>query len=456
MSKKFSMKELLYVSAIVLLTGCTVSQDQPEPIKLVTLDPGHFHAAVIQKKSYPGVSDEAYVYAPEGEDLRMHLQRIAGYNQRSESPTSWHEEIYTGADFLQKMVQQKKGNLLILAVNNKHRSRYISEGIKAGYHVFSDKPMAITSEEYQSLLRAIDMAQKKKLIILDMMSERYQVTNALQKDLVDHKALFGEIEPGSPENPAIIISNTHHFCKIVSGEANTRPEWYFDPNQQGVGIADVNTHLVDLVQWIVAGEKSIEPDNVEVVSARRWDSTLTLEQYRQVTQKENFASFLQPYVRDGILCIPSNGEIDFKVNGIYARVSIQWNFMAPEGAGDMQTATVNCKKGDVTIEQSPEQLYKPTIYVKFKDQGNRLDTEKELGKVIMELSDKYPGISGAKENGKFRIMIPDSLFVGHETHITMSMEKLLDYYYNGGVPQWETAQLKTKYLIISEAVRSSE
>ena len=409
------MKKLLYASAAVLLTGCSASQHRPEPIRLVTLDPGHFHAAVIQKKSYPGVSDEAYVYAPEGEDLNLHLQRIAGYNQRSESPTSWREKIYAGNDFLQKMVQQKKGNLLILAVNNKYRSRYISEGIKAGYHLFSDKPMAITPEEYQSLLRAIDMAQKKKLIILDMMSERYQVTNALQKDLVDQKALFGEIGPGSPENPAIVISNTHHFCKIVSGVANTRPEWYFDPNQQGVGIADVNTHLVDLVQWTVAGEKCIEPENVEVIAARRWDSALTLEQYRQITRKENFAPFLQPYVRNGIL-----------------------------------------EKGSVTIEQGPEQLYKPSIHVRFNDPENRPDTEEELGRVIMELSGKYPGISLTRENGQFRIMIPDSLFVGHETHITRSMEKLLDYYHNGGVPQWEIAQLKTKYRIISEAVRLSE
>lgn len=130
--------------------------------------------------------------------------------------------------------------------------------------------------------------------------------------------------------------------------------------------------------------------------------------------------------------------------------------MAPEGAGDMQTATVNCEKGSVTIEQGPEQLYKPSIHVRFNDPENRPDTEEELEKVIMKLSGKYPSISLNRENDLFRIMIPDSLFVDHETLITKSMEKLLDYYHNGGVPQWEIAQLKTKYRIISEAVRLSE
>ncbi len=450
------MKKPFYLLSIVLLAGCTSFKDRPAQIELVTLDPGHFHAAVVQKKSYPDVSDKVYVYAPEGEDLKMHLERIDGYNQRDAFPTSWCTEVYAGDDFLKKMVRQKKGNLLILAVNNKYRPRYISEGVKAGYHVFSDKPMAITPEDYGSLLRAIDLARKKDLMILDMMSERYQVTNALQKELVDYKALFGEIESGSLDNPAITISNTHHFCKIVSGIANTRPEWYFDPDQQGVGIADVNTHLVDLVQWMVAGERKTDVENIEVLAARRWDTPLTLEQYRQVTKKEDYAPFLQPYVKEGELHVPSNGEIAFKINGIFAQVAIQWNFVAPEGSGDVQTATVRCKKGSIIIEQGAEQAYKPSLYIKFNNPRNESDTEKELNRIIAKLADKYPGISLGKEGDRFRVLIPDALFVGHEAHITMSMEKLLDYYRNGGVPQWETEQLKTKYYIISEAVQLSE
>ena len=30
-------------------------------IKLVTVAPGHFHASLVQKSAYPGVSDTAYV-----------------------------------------------------------------------------------------------------------------------------------------------------------------------------------------------------------------------------------------------------------------------------------------------------------------------------------------------------------------------------------------------------------
>ncbi len=40
-----------------------------EPVRLSTLDPGHFHAALIQKEMYPGVSDVVHVFAPVGADL---------------------------------------------------------------------------------------------------------------------------------------------------------------------------------------------------------------------------------------------------------------------------------------------------------------------------------------------------------------------------------------------------
>ena len=43
--------------------------------------------------------------------------------------------------------------------------------------------------------------------------------------------------------------SVHHFSKIVAGAPLKRPQWFFDVRQQGEGIVDVTTHLVDLVQW---------------------------------------------------------------------------------------------------------------------------------------------------------------------------------------------------------------
>src|ERR1700741_3807746 len=80
------------------------SDTPSKPVQLVTLDPGHFHAALGQKTPYEDVDSTVYVYAPGGNDLKLHLDRINGYNSRKEAPTNWKEEIYTGPDFFYKMI----------------------------------------------------------------------------------------------------------------------------------------------------------------------------------------------------------------------------------------------------------------------------------------------------------------------------------------------------------------
>ena len=68
------MKRLL---ALMLVCGgavgvnCAVPAPGTEPtrVHLITLDPGHFHAALVQKFMYANVDPEVHVYAPDGDDL---------------------------------------------------------------------------------------------------------------------------------------------------------------------------------------------------------------------------------------------------------------------------------------------------------------------------------------------------------------------------------------------------
>src|SRR6478736_9666363 len=97
------------------------SELETKGIRLITVDPGHFHAALVQKSMYAGVDSVVQVYAPTGNDLQWHLDRIEGYNTRSESPTHWKEEVYTGSDFFEKMIEEKKGNVVVLSGTIKKR-----------------------------------------------------------------------------------------------------------------------------------------------------------------------------------------------------------------------------------------------------------------------------------------------------------------------------------------------
>src|SRR5262245_4532373 len=76
---------LISVATVSILIMSALSGFAGE-VKLITLDPGHFHAALVQKSMYPQVSPEVHVYAPVGPDLDLHLGRINDFNSRTENP----------------------------------------------------------------------------------------------------------------------------------------------------------------------------------------------------------------------------------------------------------------------------------------------------------------------------------------------------------------------------------
>ena len=108
------------------------SMEKTYPVKLITVDPGHFHAALVQKSMYDEVSPDVHLYAPAGNDYRLHLERINSYNTRTANPTAWNEIVYTGDDFFEKMISEKAGNVVVLAGNNRKKTEYISKSINAG------------------------------------------------------------------------------------------------------------------------------------------------------------------------------------------------------------------------------------------------------------------------------------------------------------------------------------
>lgn len=111
--------KLLFILAIGAIASCNQStngtKDKNGMVQLITLDPGHFHAGLVQKTMYSDVDSVVHVYAQEGNDLQLHLGRIKAFNTRAENPTHWKEEIYTGNDYFEKMLQEKKGNVVVLA-----------------------------------------------------------------------------------------------------------------------------------------------------------------------------------------------------------------------------------------------------------------------------------------------------------------------------------------------------
>ena len=227
-------------------------------IRIVTLDPGHFHAALPHRESYPGVDTRVHVYAPLGSDLIKHLGRILQFNTRAEAPTAWALDVHTGPDYLDRFKREKAGNVVVISGRNRGKIDYIQTGVGAGYHALVDKPWILRSEDLPKLKATLDLAEKKGRVAFDMMTERFEITTLLQKELVNDPEVFGKVDPGTPDKPSVYMESVHHLMKVVAGAPNIRPAWFFDKDQQGEGMNDIGTHLVDLVPWTLWPEQGID------------------------------------------------------------------------------------------------------------------------------------------------------------------------------------------------------
>ncbi len=430
------------------------SLGKAKEIRLMILDPGHFHAALVQRSMYPQVSPVVHVFAPDGPELKDYLSRVQGFNSRGENPTHWDEKVHAGSDFLGRMLKEKPGNVMVTAGNNQRKTEYIKACVDAGIHVFSDKPMCIDRKGFQLLKAAFESAQKNKVLLYDIMTERFEITTILQKELIHIPNVFGQMESGTLESPAVTKESVHHFYKIVSGKPVQRPAWFVDVLQQGEGIVDVSTHLVDLVMWeCFPGEVIRYQSEVKMLKARRWPTLITREQYSKMTGLSDFAGFLRDRMNPaGQFPCYCNGEMVYTLRGVHSKVSVIWNFEAPAGGGDTHYSIMRGTKANVIIEQSVRQNYRPELYCEAAPRGDKIALGDSLKKAIDQLQQKYPGIAVEPQGERWKISIPDRYRVGHEAHFGQVMENYLRYLQAGNLPLWEVPNMIAKYHTTTQAL----
>jgi predicted dehydrogenase len=452
------MKKIL-LPALAFAASVSLTMGQTNPaisrFRLITLDPGHFHASLVQKSMYPDVDAEVRVYAPAGDDVQEYLKRVEGFNTRAEQPTQWREKVYTGPDFLERMLAEKAGNVVVIAGNNLRKTDYILRSVRAGLNVLADKPMAITPQDFEKLKEAFAVAKEKHVLLYDIMTERFEVTSELQRELTRRSDVFGNFVTGSPQEPALTMRSVHYFSKIVAGVPLKRPQWFFDTRQEGEAMTDVATHLVDLVQWELFPEQVLKPGDANVLSARHWPTSITRAQFKKVTGADDFPEFLRGDVREGVLQVLANGELNYTLQGIHAKVTALWDFEAPPGSGDTHFSIARGTKANLVIRQGAEQKYKPVLYVEKNGDVDDAVFEANLSKAIVDLQETYPGVGVQREGKTWRVTVPEKFDVGHEAHFAQVTENFLGYLRAGNLPDWEAPDMLVKYATIMQAWRMS-
>jgi predicted dehydrogenase len=421
---------------------------------LITLDPGHFHAALVQKEMYGEVAPQVHVYAPLGPDLLAHLQRIAGFNQRPDHPTAWEMEVHAGPDFLERMLRERPGNVVILAGRNERKMQYIQAAVEAGLNVLADKPWIIAGKQRPLLQTVLDNADQKGLVAYDIMTERFEITSLLQREMVQDAEIFGTPVAGTQEQPGVFMESVHYLKKQVAGVPLKRPASFFDIQQQGEGLNDVGTHLVDLVPWMLCPNQAIDHRNeIAILSARRWPTVLGRAEFEQVTGEANFPASLRPHLEGDRLPYYCNTQVSYTLRGLHVQLRILWDFEAAPGAGDTHLAILRGSRSRIEVRQGPEERFRPEVYV-ISEPGN--DVRSVVKRRVAALQTAYPGLAVEDQKERQRLIIPESYRVGHEAHFGEVTKQFLRYLQKKDVlPAWEKPNMLAKYFVTTEGVEVS-
>lgn len=424
---------------------------------LITLDPAHFHAALVQKEMYPGVAKKVYVYAPLGTDLTAHLNRIALFNQRKDNPTSWELDIRTSADFMERMLKEKPGNVVVLSGRNRLKMDRIVSSVEGGLNVLADKPWILKSEDLPKLKKALDTADAKGLIAYDIMTERFEVTTILQRALVADKAVFGDVVPGTAAEPGVYMESVHHLMKSVAGVPSLRPAWFFDITEQGEGLSDVGTHLVDMVQWTLFPEQMLDCEkDIQILDGKRWPTVLTKADFQRVTGAPDFPAYLAENVKGDKLDYYCNNMVTYTLRGVTVKLDVLWRYEAPAGTGDTHFAVYRGSKSRVEVRQGKTENFRPELYVVPAAGAAKAELAAALKSRVDALQATWPGVSVEDTGKEFKFSIPDKYRVGHEAHFGQVATQYFGYLKDPKtLPAWEKPFMMAKYYVSTKGTEIS-
>ena len=442
---------------LAVLSGLLLhGADATNQAKLIVLDPGHFHAALIQEDMYPSLAKQVSVYAPLGPEALDYLQRIERFNTRKEKPTSWEIELHTGPDFFERMLRERPGNVVIISGRNRPKIDRIVGSVDAGLNVLGDKPWIIRSADLPKVERALDEAQAKHLVAYDIMTERYEIASILQRELVKDADVFGKLIAGSDSEPGISAKSAHHLMKVVAGVPLRRPAWFFDVAETGEGLADVGTHVVDLVQWTAFPDQMDYRTDVHVLGGRHWPTIISQADFQRVTGEPEFPQFLAGRVKDGKLEYYCNNSVHYTVRGVHVKLDVLWNWQAPEGSGDTYEATFRGTRARVEIRQGKAEGYIPEVYVVPDSAALRTPVFAAVRRKVDALQGAYPGVALAESAEEVHVTIPKHLRSDRE-HFADVTNRFFEYLNSPQtVPEWEKTNMLVKYYVTTKGVEAAQ
>lgn len=414
------------------------------PLRLVTLAPGHFHAALVQKEMLAGIDPQVVVFAAPGDDLDAHVERIARFNSRAERPTSWKLDVRSGPDWRERFRRERPGNVVVIAGRNRSKIDLILEAVSLGYCVLADKPWIIDAADFPKLEKVFAEADRQGIFAWDIMTERFEATTRLQRTLMNDPDVFGELQTGGGNEPALEFKSVHYLRKQVAGVPLRRPAWWFDPRIAGEAIADVGTHLVDLAMWLAFPSQAIDyRRDIGIVAAKCWPTVVDIDSFRDITGLADYPNELSHVVDGSRLLYHGNGMVRFRIRDHDVRFTTYWGVSPVGEEGDTHLAIAHGSRSTIVVQHKASFGPGPQVSVVPANQtdSSGIRTAVERHRPAVELG------------GRIHVPIPESERTGHESHFASVLsEFMICFHDRSRIPPWERPNLLAKYHATTGAV----
>jgi predicted dehydrogenase len=327
----------------------------------------------------PRVADEIFVYAREGAELRDFLALVERFNRRSANPTRWRPVVTTADDPLGRLVEERRGDVVILAGRNGGKAHTIRRLHESGFHVLADKPWLVEPGDLEHVRASLDGWP----LAAEIMTGRHDVAAGLVKRLVGAAEIFGNFRADAP---AIEQESVHHLEKLVDGAPLRRPWWFFDVGAQGSGPVDIPTHVVDQAQWLV-DDDAVAP---VLLSARAWSTRVPAEAFRRITGEARFPRELEPFVDGDTLNYRCNAELVYQIGRVTASAATRWNLVPSSGGGDVSHSVAQGTRADVSLEQSARTDHHRRVFLEPRTDAG--DVARALRETVMAWQAELPGV----------------------------------------------------------------
>jgi predicted dehydrogenase len=426
------------------------------PVRLMTLDPSHFHAALLTQRRVEGVHPRVYVYSDFSKELLTYLEWMQLGHSRIPHGQGWEMDVRASDRWRARALQEQPGNTVVITGANRSKIDLMLDSVRAGLHVIADKGWIVDQADFPMLETLIHEAELREVLLWEMMPLRHKIAHKLLREILYLPEIFGDILSGTVEDPALTIDSTQFLQKSPIGLPVIRPTWWLDHHISGHVLADSMNYLVDLAFWMLfPGEPIQHISDAECLDASGWASPVSEEQFHAIT---GLTKAPEIFRTDGKIMFESNGLMAFTVKGVHIRTNCQWDFDSERKAGDIHDFVARGSRSMVTLTCPPKPSESPwELLVIPNRSADKPLISLALQQALSRWRPHHPGLYLREHPSSIEVVIPNS-----ETSDSVSnFEQILIGFVNAfrnprSIPAWEGSNRLARYYLTTRATEIAE